>query len=159
MSDTVLLAEEHVGLIISRDGDPVSLYRTFPLVCLPTRLQTDTPPNKFKERGNQPALRAQQGALQRYITACSPAQHLSVLWKVLNTSHFICTQTCLMMGSEKKQKKQIYCCHQTASILLQMIKRSNRHSKKTRFQLFDRLLAFNIVYISVYGAQELRYML
>lgn len=45
---------------------------------------------------------------------------------------------------KKKKAKQIYCCHQTANIFLQMIKRSNRHSKKIRFQLFDRLLAFNI---------------
>lgn len=121
-SDAVLYIEEHAGLIISLNGDPGSLYRTFPLTSDRHSSQ------RVQREGKSASVQSSAGGSVEVHHSLFSRSTLNIC-QCSGKDRTHLTSSCNSFDDGIRLKHQIYCRHQTSKVFLQMIKERDSYNK------------------------------
>lgn len=123
----VLRAEEHIGLIISLDGEPVSLYRTFPLASPADKTSDRHSSQRVQREGKSASVQSSAGGSVEVHHSLFSRSTLNIC-QCSGKDRTHLTSSCNSFDDGIRLKHQIYCRHQTAKVFLQMIKERDSYN-------------------------------
>lgn len=120
----VLRAEEHIGLIISLDGEPVSLYRTFPLASPADKTSDRHSSQRVQSEGKSASIQSSAGGsveVHHSLFSCSTSVSVAE-----RNGHVSLHRSPCNSFDDGIRIKRPNILSSSNKVLLQMIKESNK---------------------------------